>query len=56
MTVNELIEELEILRIQGYGKKRVVLWIPSDPPYWRDIFSLMYRALRPEGRDAVEIV
>jgi hypothetical protein len=56
MTVNELILELERERDRGNGEKRVVLWMPSEPPYWRDILSLMYRALRPEGRDAVEIV
>lgn len=56
MTVNEMIRYLEIERKNGHGDKEVKIWIPGDPPYWRDVLSLIYRPLRPEGTNSVEIV
>lgn len=59
MTVNEMIQELERQRVLGNGEKKLVIWEPGGPgysPFWRDPASIMYRPLRPEGQDAVEIV
>jgi hypothetical protein len=56
MTVNELIAELERERAAGHGDIRVVIWMPDNPPYWRDPMSILYRRTRLEGAEGVEIV